>query len=159
MAKITKFFKEYAKTRTVGFYIMIAAAVLAFVEDIIYVKYYHGANLLRYYSPTAFALPLVAIVACLVLSMFKITHKLAPLVLYGLELTAFVLFVDSTYMYLSSAFYGGVSASAILGLSPGFLVSAVMYVFILVLSMTAVFMKGRKELPETAAEESNGGNE
>lgn len=146
MQKITKFFKEFLKTRTVGYYLMIAAAILALVENIIYVSYYQSVNLLRYYSQTAFILPFVAIVACLALSMFKVTHKWAPLALYGIELCAFVLFIDSTYMYLSSAFYGGISASAIFGLSPGFLCSVVFYVVILALSMAAIFMKGRKEL-------------
>ena len=148
MQRITKFIKEFFKTRTVGYYIMIGAAILALVEDIIYVSYYQSVNLLRYYSQTAFILPFVAVVACVALSMFKVTHKWAPVALYGIELCAFVLFIDSTYMYLSSAFYGGISASVIFELSPGFLVSVVLYIVILVLSIVAVFMKGRKELPE-----------
>ena len=162
MREKPNFFKEFLKTRTVGYYIMIAAAVLALVENIIYVSYYQSVNLLRYYSQTAFILPFIAVVACVALSMFKITHKLAPVVLYGIELYAFVLFMDSTYMYLSSAFYGGISASVIFQLSPGFLLSVALYVIILVLSMMAVFMKGRKDLDaqETKtdiAESSEGG--
>ena len=162
MQNITKFFKEFLKTRTLGYYLMIAAAILALVEDIIYVSYYQSVNLLRYYSSTAFILPFIAVAACLVLSMFDVTHKLAPLALYGIELCAFVLFIDSTYMYLSSAFYGGISASAIFGLSPGFLLGVLLYVIILALSIAAVFMKGRKEPSanesvNAAAERSEGG--
>ena len=162
MKKITEFFKEFLKTRTVGYYIMIVTAILALVENIIYVVYYHGIDLLRYYSQTAFILPFFAIVACVALSMFKVTHKWAPLALFGIELSAFVLFIDSTYMYLSSAFYGGVSVDVILQLNPGFLICVVFYVVILALSIATVFMKGRKELPETvtvdATEPSVGGN-
>ena len=162
MKKITEFFKEFFKTRTVGYYIMIATAILALVENIIYVVYYHGIDLLRYYSQTAFILPFFAVVACVALSMFKVTHKWAPLALFGIELCAFVLFIDSTYMYLSSAFYGGISAEAISDLNSGFLACVILYVVILALSIAAVFMKGRKEPRETAnvelAEEIVGGN-
>lgn len=146
MQKIKDFFKEFFKTRTVGFYIMIAAIVLALVENIIYVSFYKSVELLRYYSATAFTLPFIAIIACLALSMFKITHKWAPIVLFGLELCAFCLFIDSTYMYLASAFYGGISAAAIASLSPGFLTCVIFYILILILSIVAIFMKGRKEL-------------
>ena len=168
MERIKEFFKEFFETRTVGFYIMLAAAVLALVQDIIYISYYQSSNLLRYYSQPAFIIPIFAVVACLALSMFKVTHKWAPLVLYGLELCAFCLFVEGTYMYLTQALFGGFSIGAIFRLSPGFWLSALLYLIIFGLCIAAVFLNGRKEVSplsenevstEEAVTENQGGNE
>lgn len=142
--------KRISGTRAAGYYVMLIAAALALAENILYYVFYQGANLLRYYSNEAFMWPFIGIIGCLVLSTFKVTHRWAPWVLYGFELYAFCLFVDSTYMYLSSAFFGGISMTAILSLSPGFLLCAILYIVVLVLSMAAALMKGRKEMSNVA---------
>lgn len=160
MQKVKDFFKEFFKTRTVGYYIMIATLVLALVENIIYVSFYKGAELSRYYSPAAFAVPFIAIIACLALSMFKQTYEWAPIVFFGLEVCAFCLFVNGTYMYLTSALFGGFNMSALLSLSPGLWTCAVFYIAILILGVVVTFLKGRKESPyRIAACSENEGEE
>lgn len=153
MQKIKQFFLDFFKTRGAGFYVMLAAAVIALTETILYGVYYQSAEMVRYYSQPAFLIPFFAVVGCLALSLFRVTAKWAPLVLYGLELCAFCLFIDSTYLYLSSAFYGGISASAIFGLSPGFLLGVLFYVIVFALSIASVFLKGRRERAGNAAAE------
>lgn len=135
------FFKEFFKTRSAGFYLFVAVAFLVLIESFVYVGCYSGGTLLRYYSAPAFAVTLVAVIVSLALSLFRWTYKWAPIVLYGLVLCGFGLFIESTYMYLASAFFGGISAEVIFRLHPGFLTCTIFYIVILIAGIVPVFMK------------------
>ncbi len=138
--------RKFFKTRAVGFYLLIAAALLALAADFVYFHFYHSdAQLVRYYTASAFAVPFIAVAASAVLALFRVTERWAGLVFFGLELCAFMLFVNGTYMYLSSAFYSGFNMDAVLALSPGFLATAVLYVVILIAGAVLTFMRMRKK--------------
>lgn len=152
MERIGNFFRAYFKTRTVGFYIMLGAALVALVQNFVYYGTYHDVEMVHYFSTSAFIVPFIAFVACLAMSLFSFTDRWAALVLFGLEVCAFMLFIQGTYMYLSGALYGGLNAAALASLNGGFLSSAILYVVVLIASGVAVFMPARKQLSKIPEE-------
>jgi hypothetical protein len=66
-------------------------------------------------------------------------------VLFAAEFYAFCQFIDGTYLYLSSVFFGGITAEALASLNIGFVVSAAMFLAVILLSLVATFLKNGKE--------------
>ncbi len=141
MDKVNEFFR----TRTVGFWIFSVAALIAFVEAFVYIGTYTSSSMLRYFSAAAFALQLVAVVASVVMYCFKPTAKWSALVLFGMEVCVFCLFISATYMYLSSILFGGFSASKLKSLNAGFVVSTLFTLISMILSIVAIFLKPYRE--------------
>lgn len=136
--------KKFFKTRAAGFYIMLVAVVLALIECIMYHHFYTEPAMLQYYSGLSFALSILAMGFSLAMSLFPPTAKWAALVLYALEFCAFLLFIDSTYLYLTTSMHSGISMEAIFGLNTGFLSSAILHVLIMIVSLVSVFLKSEK---------------
>ena len=137
--------KEFFKTKTVGFYLVLVAVVLALAQAIVYVTSYTGSSLELYFVPAAFALPFVGIVLCVGMLFFNRTREWAALVLFALELGSFLLFAKGTYLYLTEVFYAGVNAEAFKMLNKGFTASVVLYLVVIILSIAAMFMRMSKD--------------
>lgn len=134
----------FFKAKAAGFWMFILAAVLALVESGLYFYFYNGDVLLRYYVAEAALIPLAGVAASLLVAAIKPIGKWAPFVLFAAEMMAFCVFVNGTYMYLSSIFFGGISMEAFASIDIGFTACVGLFLAVLLLSAVALFMKQEK---------------
>lgn len=99
MTKILNFFR----TRSVGFYICCAAAVLSVVEAIVYKSAVRDP---RYYSDASFFLALFAFLPFALLSVFKVTERYAPAALALMVFFALMTFLAPQSGYMGDIIYG-----------------------------------------------------
>jgi hypothetical protein len=142
---MAQYFKDFFKTRAVGFWLFLLSAVLASAGSGVYYYFYHDDSMLRYFSQQAFLLPLIASAGTILLSLIRPLSKWAPLVLFSAEFYAFCQFINGTYLYLSSVFFGGITAEALSSLNMGFIVSVAVFLAVILLSLVATFLKNGKE--------------
>lgn len=135
------YFKDFFKTRWVGWYIHWASLALMLVVAIVYGVVYSDMSMQRYFSSAAFAVIFVAFAAGVVLAFVRPATKWAPLVVFGLLLCSFCLFVNGTYMIVSTAFFAGVNAAAFAALDKGFVMTVVFYLIPMIVCIVALFVK------------------
>lgn len=142
--------KNFFKTRGVGFYLTVAAVILALVQLIIYSVAFNDILYVQYRSTTAIVCSSLAIVLGVLFSCTMWTERCAPAAVALLELLAFLFFIRDGYWYFTTQFFAGVTWTAIVTTYYGYLVSIVMFVVILVLSVASMYIRqskaGKEEL-------------
>ena len=133
----------FIKTRSIGFWLPAAAALLALVQAFVYLAGF--GNDVEKMSWTAFALPLCGAAAFAGLSVSKYTASYASAVLAACAFTAFLLFIQGQIIYLSDVFYGGVNASSIATLSGEFIVCTLFLLVCTGLAVAGIFMEQCKK--------------
>lgn len=130
---------KYLKTRTVGFWLSLAAALIVAAQAFVYVAAF--GNDVEKMSWAAFALSLVGSVAFFGLSVSRYTSSYAPAVLAACAFTAFLQFISKQIIYLSDVFYGGVTASAIASLNGSFVACLVLLILGTGLATAGIFIR------------------
>lgn len=133
--------KEFFKSKTIGFYVTIAAIILSVVQAIIYPVAFAAQAYVPYshWSTTVFAV--IGIVGGAALLCFKKTQDFAPAVVGLFELLSFYMFIRYGYMYFSTLFFGGISLELIFQMYYGYLWSIILYLVTFVLCIVAIFTK------------------
>ena len=144
------YYKNYIQTRWIGFYALVAAVVLTLIIPFVYKS---GFEITNYYSGTAFALPFLSLIA-LVLAACKYTERYAPVALFIIILISFLVFIETSYMYLTSAFFGGITGNILKQAGFPYSFCTIAHLVGLILSGVAVFAKPAREVKNvTNAEE------
>lgn len=152
-----KVLKHLKKPRGVGFWLLLAAAVLAIVVAFVYLgTFIDGED--RYWSVIAFLLPLFALVA-FGMCFYKHTARYAGLVMFVLLLIGLLVTVETIYYYIADAVFkasSGVSAgenvNVIAAVGGGVTCLFIFYIIDILLCAVASFFAQFKEAdePETA---------
>lgn len=142
--------KTFFQTRGAGFYVGAAGALLALIVSFVYLGGYVGSV---YMSWWVFLLPLFSAILFAALSLFRITAPWAAVAVAALNFTAFLLFASATYLYLSQAFYAGVSWEAFQNIDPAFLVSALGLLIAFVLGNVSIYLNPSRTQKEEKEEE------
>lgn len=129
--------RDLFKNKNYGFYVTLAAAVLAIVTDIVYSVNY-GQSM--YMSWVGFVMLLIGVVGTIVLVLLKQT-RFAPTAMMFFAFIGTLFFIYYMYFFISSALTGIQYA----GLPPQFLATAILFIITLVVSVAAVFMPQEKE--------------
>lgn len=118
--------KEFLKNKSIGgFYVPAVSVILSVVAVIVYAVGFNGTI---YYSTMVVALPLVASVLFVVLSMVKQTANLASMVAGILQFVSLLMFISVSYMYLTEAFFGGISLEAIANMNTAWPVTLILLI-------------------------------
>lgn len=103
LKKIGKWFAS----RWVGFYLLIPVALANFIFAFVYkAGFFNTDN----ESIAVFVLPFITVLS-FALACFRPTARFAPIVMFAMQLITFGTFVWTGYMYLSSAFFGGITGN------------------------------------------------
>lgn len=103
--------KKFLRGKSVGgFYVPAFSVVLSVA---VAVEYAIGFNGSTYFFAEVAALPLIASVLFLALSLSKRTAAAAAPVAGILQFVSLLLFISTSYMYLTEAFFGGISLEAV----------------------------------------------
>lgn len=108
MQKVKQFFicvLDRLKKRWIGFYLLIPVVILSFTVPFVYMKGFFGSE---YENRLTFAMPFLSMLF-FAAAFFRPTAKYAPVMMFAMELASLLLFVKTTYMHLSTAFFGGIS--------------------------------------------------
>lgn len=133
---------EFFKSRRVGFYLSCAAALLLLIAATVYGICYRRSV---YGNTAACVLAGVGVALFVLLTVPKTTRRYAPIVLFVFSLTAFLLFVQTSYLYFSEVFFGG--AAGIANMRADYAVSLLFFLLASILSNIGIFMKSGKEEP------------
>ena len=134
--------KKLIKGKAAGFYLAASAALLSVVVAVVYAIGYAQSE---YMSWTAFALALIAAIAFIGMSLFKITSPWASVALCAIDFISFLLYIHAVYMYLSEVFYGGVTLSAMVQLNPFFVVCSVIWLIAVIAGNVSIYIRQEKE--------------
>lgn len=136
-----KLFDFRSKIKLAGFIVTVAAALLALVVSFVYLGGYVDSIFMSWW---VFVLPLVSAVAAGALIVFRKTAPYAALTVAVLNFAAWLVFIHATYLYLSEAFFGGVSAEALAGLDPFFVLSLVILPIVAILGNVGIYLLSAK---------------
>ena len=148
---IKGYFKDFFKTRWVGWYICLCTVPLILIGNIIYRVGYADMNMQRFFSASAYAVAYVTIVLCIAVSFVRPVEKWAPLIVFALTLCSFCLFVNGSFMYLSSVFFGGLTAEAFASLNPSFTATIIFQALTVIAALVALFVPHEKKAKNTVA--------
>lgn len=138
--KIKRFFVSLGgklKARGVGFYLLLFVVLLSLAVPFVYMR---GFLNTEYIGVWAIILPFFT-VAVFVMVFFKKTARYAPFVMFGIVLAAFLVFVKTSYMHLSTAFFGGVTGNVFVKAGFSFSFCTIAYVTNILVCITAMFVK------------------
>lgn len=128
---------KYLKTRWIGFFLLWPVVVLSFIVPFVYSGGFFDTE---YESISTFMLPFFVIL-CFGLAFEKHTAKYAPVAMFVLSLISLLEFVRTTYMHLSTAFFGGISGNVLVQAGFPFSFCVVALVINIVLCAVAMFFK------------------
>lgn len=138
---------ERLKNRRIGFYLLIPVAIMSFTVPFVYMNGFFGSE---YENRLTFAMPFLAM-AFFVAAFFKPTAKYAPIMMFVMEFASLLQFVKTTYMHLSTAFFGGISGNVFVQAGFSFSYCALVLFINMMICMVAAFFgqyrteKGRAE--------------
>lgn len=148
---IKNYFKNFFKSRRIGWYICLGSAPLLLVTAVIYRLGYSGMDMQRFFSVPSYVVLYITMLLCVTLSVVRPVEKWTPLAVFALTLCSFCLFANGTYMYLSSVFFAGVTAEALASLNVGFTATVILQFVIMIVALVALFLPHDKK-QNTAAE-------
>lgn len=146
------FFKtlDWFKTRRLGFWLLVPVVVLSFIVPFVYLA---GFKLTNQFSGWGMALPFIAILG-FVAAFFKPTEKYAPIIMYILEFVSLLVFVKTSYMYLTTAFFNGITGNILVQAGFPYSFCTIALLLNMALCIAAMFLKqGRKPNSENAERE------
>lgn len=146
---IKNYFKNFFGTRRIGWYLCLCTVPLLLVGNIIYRVGYADMDMQRFFSPSAYAVMYIAAALCVAVSFVRPVEKWAPLVMFALTLCSFCLFVNGTYMYLSSVFFAGLTAEAFSSLNAGFTATVIFQFLTMIIALVALFLPHEKKQKTT----------
>lgn len=143
--------KDFFKSRRIGFYLTVAAVILALVQLIVYAAAFSASDFIRYKHWSVILFSVFAMLFGLGLGLTRWTEPFAPLAVFVFELISFLMFAKYGYMYFSELFFAGVTAEAVSQMYYGYMASIVLYVLIWGVSIAAFFTHQSKKM-KTGAE-------
>ena len=147
MTKIKQFFKM----RWIGFYLLLPVVVLSLVVPIVYMD---GFLKTEYFSLWVVVLSFVAI-STLTMAFFKPTARYTPIAMFSMELAGLLVFVKTSYMHLTTAFFGGINGNVLVQAGFSFSFCAIAYVLNIAICIAAMFFgqyRGEKQFLDNVAE-------
>ena len=136
--------KQFFKMRWVGFFLLFPVVVLSIVLPIIYMV---GFLKTDYMSAWVVVLSVVSI-ATFALAFFKPTARYAPIAMFAMELAGLLVFVKTSYMHLTTAFFGGINGNVFEQAGFPFSFCAIAYVLNIAICIAAMFFaqyRGEKQ--------------
>lgn len=140
------FLKQILRKRTVGFWLVTAAAVLSVVEAILYKNAVTDA---RYYSDASFFLALLAFLPFAALSLHPLTERYAPAAFAVMVFIAVLTFIRPQSGYIGDIVYGATPSAA-------YIATVVLLVVNLGLGVAGIFMKQSFAEADGRAEQRSG---
>lgn len=105
--------KAFFKSRTRGFYVSLAAAVLLLITALIYsITFSLSEHINLSFEASVLVLMILGVAVFGVLSAFKVTERYAPAALFAFGFLAFLYFNLTSYIYLSAVFFEVAGAGA-----------------------------------------------
>lgn len=139
--------KEILRKRTVGFWLVAAAAVLSVVEAVLYKNAVTDA---RYYTDVSFVFAMLAFLPFLLLSLFRVTEKYAAAAFAVMVFVALLMFVRPQSGYIGDIVFGATPSALY--------VATVVLLFVnLGLGIAGIFMKQSVDSPQAAGESAQAG--
>lgn len=134
--RIVNFFKKCG----VGFYLLLAAAIISLVMAILY---YCNFIVTQNYGDIRVFIAMMVAIPAILLYFFKYTSRYSAVVMYVIFLIAFILFIDSSYMLLSTKFFNGIdpNMNILEQASYEWSFTVIMLVINLLLTGTAIFFE------------------
>lgn len=142
-------FKDYFKTRDIGFYFTMSVVLLSAVELIIYTVAFSPVTWETYMHWSVIFFIVMAIVLGIGLSIFNVTAPWAPAAATLMEFLSFLMFMRYGYMYFSQIFYSGFSLSLFFQMYYGYLVSIFLYIIMFGLGIASSFLKQYHKVEKT----------
>ena len=130
------------KRKSAGFYVSMSAAIIAFAASITYAVGYATSI---YFTWWVFVSAFFAFVTFFALCWHRYTVPYAPVACGVLSLTALLVFIRRTYVYLSEVFYGGITAEAMKNVDPIFIVCMVFFLICVILSVVGICLRQEKK--------------
>ncbi len=137
--------KDFFKSKSAGFFVSLTGAALLFVAVIIYsVTFSLSEHINLNFEVSVLLVSLLGVAAFGVMSAFKVTERYAAAALFLCTLTAFMLFNQSSYVYLSAVFFEVTSVEQFFKafeiMEFGYAFTVVAYLAVWVLSSVGIFM-------------------
>ena len=132
---------EWLKTRWIGFYLLIPAAILSFIIPFVYMDGFFDT---LYKNAGVFVIPFFATLS-IALACFKPTARYAPVAMFFFNLLFVLLFVETAYMYLSTAFFGGIAGNIFKQAGFAFSFCAVAPIVNMIICAVAMFFRQYKD--------------
>lgn len=126
---------NWIKKRTIGFWLVLAAAVLSVIEAVVYMNVIKDV---RYFSDLSFYLALFAFVPFLLLAVFSVTEKYAPAALALMVFLSLLAFFRPQTGLFGDIIFGA-------ELSIGYFVTVILMCVNIGLGIAGIFMKQSKE--------------
>lgn len=130
MGKIKAFFKQ----RWIGFFLLIPVALMSFIIPFVYMS---GFLRTDYMSVWAVILPFAAI-GTIALAFFKKTARFAPIAMFAMELAGLLVFIETSYMHLTTAFFGGINGNIFVQAGFSFSFCTIAFVLNIVICIAAM---------------------
>ena len=122
-----------------GFYVSLASIILLLVANVCYLTGFTGL-LLEYNDSNVMLISVIGILAFFVLLLLKYTSNYSPIVLWMVNVIAFLSFILNIYMYFTGVFYNGLTAEAFGLIEPIVLVSLVLFLTSMIVSNVSMYM-------------------
>lgn len=137
-------FKEFFKAKGAGFYIALSGAALLLITAVIYsVTFSISDHINLNFEVGVLLVSLLGVIAYAGLSVFKVTQEFAAAALFLCAFIAFMIFNQTSYIYLSAVFFEVGSAeeiaTAFASMEFGYVFCMVAYVAVWVLSTVGIF--------------------
>lgn len=140
------------KGRWIGFYLLIPVVILSFTVPFVYMNGFFGSE---YENRLTFVLPFLSM-AFFAAALFRPTAKFAPVMMFVMEFISLLQFVKTTYMHLSTAFFGGISGNVLVQAGFSFSYCALVLLINMVICMVAAFFSQYRTQKNGEAPVSNG---
>lgn len=122
-----------------GFYVSLASIILLLVANFCYLFGFTGL-LLEYNSSNVMIVSIIGILIFVILLLLKYTSNYSPIVLWMVNVVAFLSFILNIYMYFTGVFYNGLTAEAFGLIKPIVLVALVLFLTSMIVSNVSVYM-------------------
>ena len=122
-----------------GFYVSLASIILLLVANFCYLFGFTGL-LLEYNSSNVMIVSIIGILIFVILLLIKYTSNYSPIVLWMVNVVAFLSFILNIYMYFTGVFYNGLTAEAFGLIEPIVLVSLVLFLISMIVSNVSMYM-------------------
>ena len=122
-----------------GFYVSLASIILLLVANVCYLTGFTGL-LLEYNDSNVMLISVIGILAFFVLLLLKYTSNYSPIVLWMVNVIAFLSFILNIYMYFTGVFYNGLTAEAFGLIEPIVLVALVLFLSSMIVSNVSMYM-------------------
>ncbi len=94
---------------TFSFFLLVVVMIVNIIETFVYRQ---GFFKTEYEAQINVILPMLTI-ACVALALIRPLARYAPIAMFAVELGALLQFISTTYMHLTTAFFGGISGNVL----------------------------------------------